>query len=155
MSEVTVIELKFDTSTAGRARLGDIASSLVSVDELLRDLATIAAYPSSAEYRDIQVAALTLRNPMKVTLSLLAIPGQAVKAFQEICRQIILSRERRFAPDRAAVDAALAICAPHGEHARLTAQESERIHAHIARLHAAEVPLREIVVRPSSSAALE
>jgi hypothetical protein len=125
------------------------------VDELLRDLATIAAYPSSAEYRDIQVAAMTMRNPMKVTLSLLAIPEQAVKAFQEICRQIIISRERRFAPNRSPIDAALAICAPHGEHARLTAQESERIQAHVARLQAAEVPLREIVVRPASSATLE
>jgi hypothetical protein len=155
VSAVTVIDLKFDTSTAGRAPLGDIASSLVSVDELLRDLATIAAYPSGAEYREIQVAAMTMRNPMKVTLSLLAIPDRSVKAFQEICRQIIISRERRVALNRSAIDAALAICAPEAEHARLTAHEAERIHTHVARLHAAEVPLREIVIKPASSAALE
>ena len=33
---MTIIDLEFDTNAAGRAPLGDIARSLVSVDELLR-----------------------------------------------------------------------------------------------------------------------
>jgi hypothetical protein len=142
-----VIELKFDTSAAGRAPLGDIASSLVCVDELLRDLATIAAYPSSAEFREIRVAAMTMRSPMKVTLSLLAIPEDAVRAFQEICRQIIVSRERQSTPSIAAIEAALTLCAPQGDDARVTPREAERIHAHIATLRQAEVPLKEVVVK--------
>ena len=137
---MTIVELEFDTTAAGRAPLGDIASSLVSVDELLRDLATIAAYPSSAEYREIQVAAITMRNPLKVTLSLMAIPEEAVKAFQDICREIILSRERL---RRGVIDAALAACARQD----ITAREAQRLHGHIATLQNAEVPLKAVVVK--------
>jgi hypothetical protein len=137
---VTVIELEFDTSTAGRAPLGDIASSLVSVDELLRDLASIAADPSSAEYRQIEVAAMTTRNPLRVKLSLLAIPEEAVKAFQAICREIILSRE---GPRRSVIDAALSGCARQD----ITAQESKRLYGHVASLQNAEVRLKAVVAR--------
>ena len=152
MAEVTVIELKFDTSAKGGATLGDIAVSLVSVDELLRDLATIAAYPSSAEFREIQVAAMTMRSPMQVTLSLLAIPGEAVNAFQDICREIIVFRERRSgqtanAEHQAAIDAALARCASQSGNVRITEQESQRIYGHIATLQEAEVPLKAVVVK--------
>lgn len=152
MAEVTVIELKFDTSAKGGATLGDIAASLVSVDELLRDLATIAAYPSSAEFREIQVAAMTMRSPMQVTLSLLAIPEEAVNAFQDICREIIVFRERRSghtadAEHHAAIDAALARCASQSGNVRITEQEAQRIYGHIATLQEAEVPLKAVVVK--------
>ena len=41
---VTFIDIEFDTAAKGSALLGDIASSLVSIDELLRDLASIVAF---------------------------------------------------------------------------------------------------------------
>src|SRR6188472_732340 len=94
-SGITFIDLEFDTGTTGAAHLGDIASSLVSLDELLRDLGSIAAYPSSVEFRQIEIVAIELRNPLKIKLSLFAIPVEAVKAFQDICRDIIIYRERR------------------------------------------------------------
>jgi hypothetical protein len=137
-----IIELEFDTPAAGHAPLGDIARSLVSVDELLRDLATLAAYPSNAEYRQIQVAGITMRSPLTVSLSLLAIPEEAVKAFQEICRAIIIFRDR---PSRQpAIDAALANCAASSPH--LTEDETRRIHAHIATLDTADVRLKAVIV---------
>ena len=102
---MTVIELEFDASGTHRP-LGDIASSLVSIDELLRDLATIAA-DGSPEFREIQVAAITTGRTLTVTLSLIAIPEEAVNAFQEICRCIIV-RDK----GRRAVDDALAQCGP-------------------------------------------
>jgi hypothetical protein len=139
-----IIDLEFDTTTAGHAPLGDIARSLVSVDELLRDLATLAAYPSSAEYREIQVAGITMRSPLTVSLSLLAIPDEAVKAFQEICRAVIVFRER---PSRqSAIDAALESCVAPG-HASITDDETRRINAHIARLDTADVRLKAVIVR--------
>ena len=76
--------------------------TLVSVDELLRDLAALAAYPSHAEFRNIEVVAIETRERLKVKLSLLAIPADAVNAFQDICRDIIVFRER---PDRHATPA--------------------------------------------------
>jgi len=138
------IELEFDTTAAGHAPLGDIARSLVSVDELLRDLATLAAYPSNAEYRQIQVAGITMRSPLTVSLSLLAIPEEAVKTFQEICRAIIVFRDR---PSRQpAIDAALAGCVAPG-HAGLTEDEARRIHDHIAKLDIADVRLKAVGIR--------
>ena len=92
---VTFIDLEFDTGARGGAALGDIASSLVSLDELLRDLGSIAAYPASVEFRKIEIVAIEVRNPLRIKLSLFAIPADAVKAFQEICRDIIVHRERR------------------------------------------------------------
>src|SRR5690348_4050476 len=141
---MALIELEFDTTASGRAPLGDIAASLVSVDELLRDLAAIAAYPASAEFREIQVAAISMRNPLKVSLSLLSIPDEAVNAFQEICRQIILSREGR--SRHTMIDAALSSCAPGG-HVHLSEPERQRINAHVKTLHDAEVPLRAVVIK--------
>ena len=87
---VTFVDLEFDTGTNGGALLGDIASSLVSLDELLRDLASIAADPSGVEFRNIEIVAIEMRSPLKIRLSLLGISPDAVKAFQEICRDIIL-----------------------------------------------------------------
>ncbi len=93
--KVTFIDLEFDTIPDRGAPLGDIASSLVCLHDLLRDLATLAAYPSSVEFREIQVVAIEMRSPLTVKLSLLAISAEAVKAFQEICRDVIRFRERR------------------------------------------------------------
>lgn len=138
---MSYIDLEFDTTVSGHAPLGDIASSLVSIDELLRDLATIAAYPSGAEFRRIEVAAIATGNPLKVKLSLLAIPEEAVNAFQSICREIIGARRP------AAIDAALERCAGEGEHARITTQERERIHRHVGTLQNAEIRLKRIAVK--------
>ena len=135
---VTYIDLEFDTTVSGHAPLGDIASSLVSIDELLRDLATIAAYPTGAEFRQIEVAAIATGNPLKVKLSLLAIPEEAVNAFQSICREIIGAKRP------AAIDAALDRCAGEGEHARITSQERQRIHHHVSTLQNAQVRLKRI-----------
>src|SRR5687768_13566263 len=88
------IDLEFDSANRG-APLGDIASSLVAVDDLLRDLATLVAYPASVEFREIRVVAIEMRSPLTVKLSLLAIPPEAVKAFQEICRAVTHMREQR------------------------------------------------------------
>ena len=134
---VTFIELEFDTGTTGSALLGDIAASLVSIDELLRDLASIAAYPSSIEFRKIEIVAIELRSPLKVKLSLFAISVEAVQAFQEICRDIIAFRERRSRP------APL----PEGVQARITKKEVERISGHILTLQNAQAPLRRVEVK--------
>ena len=56
----SVIELEFDTAGSAGAPLGDIAASLVRVDDLLRDLGTIAAYPSGPEFREVRVVAIEL-----------------------------------------------------------------------------------------------
>jgi len=139
MSQI-VVDLEFDT-TGGEAPLGDIASSLVSIDELLRDLPTIVAYSPSAEYREIQVAEIVTRSPLKVTLSLRAIPIEAVKAFQEICREIIVFRDRR--PRQSAIDIAEALCARQG----VTDREVQRIRGHISTLQDAAVPLRAVLLK--------
>lgn len=145
----TLIDVEFGTGTADAKALGAIATSLVSIDELLRDLGSMAAYPSSAEFRNIEIVAIELRGPLKIKLSLLAISADAVKAFQEICREIILNRER---PERdsakhlANIDAALALCGP-GAHARITDQEAQRIHGHIATLQNAGVALTRVEVK--------
>lgn len=137
------IDLEFDTDAAGHAPLGDIARSLVSIDELLRDLATLSA--STTEYREIQVAGITMRSPLTVSLTLHAIPDDAVKAFQELCRAIIVFRDR---PSRqAAIDGALAACAVMGQHGRITDDESRRINAQIAMLDTADVRLKAVIVR--------
>src|SRR5918996_6048363 len=88
-AKITFIDLEFDTIPKRGAPLGDIASSLVSLHDLLRDLGTLAGYPASVEFREIQVVAIEMGNPLKIKLSLLAISAEAVKAFQEICREII------------------------------------------------------------------
>lgn len=158
---VTFIDLEFGTGAKTASPLGDIASSLVSVDELLRDLGSIAAYPSSVEFRRIEIVAIEARSPLKVKLSLFAIPAVAVKAFQEICRDIICYRERRgrqaaltagewedvSVKRLAHIKTALDICAPPGEHARITEEEAQRLYGHIAALQDAEVPLKRVEVK--------
>ena len=143
--------------------MGDIAVTLVSVDELLRDLAAIAAYPSHAEFRNIEVVAIETRERLKVKLSLLAIPADAVNAFQDICRDIIVFRE---GPDRhatraasawqdvtarrlAAITAALNSGATTGmsKDDRLTVQDARRLQRHMDVLLNAAMPLRRVEVR--------
>ena len=133
---VTFIDLEFDTGTNGSALLGDIASSLVAIDELLRDLASIAAYPSRIEFRKIEIVAIELRSPLKVTLSLFAISAEAVHAFQEICRDIISFRERR---SRRSALAASGL--------NITDQEAQRMDGHILTLQNAVAPLRRVEVK--------
>ena len=134
-----VIDLEFDTAI-GQAPLGDIASSLVSIDELLRDLSTIVAYSPSAEYREIQVAEIVMRSPLKVTLSLRSIPIEAVTAFQEICREIIVFRNRS---RQSAIEIAEALCARQG----VTEREVGRIRGHITTLQNADVPLKAVALK--------
>jgi len=159
---LTFIDLEFDTSAKTGAPLGDIASSLISLHDLLRDLATIAGYPSSVEFREIQVVAIEMRSPMKIRLSLRAISADAVKAFQEICRDIIFFRERgspsaastagrseafdgkRLANIKAALDLVLPA---DGKDGHLTEQEAQRLYGHIVTLQNAEVPLKRVVVK--------
>jgi hypothetical protein len=157
---VTIIDLEFGVAASGELPLGDIASSLVSVDELLRDLGSLAADPSSAEFRKVEIVAIETRNPLKIRLSLFAIPAAAVNAFQEICRDVIRYREqqdRRAEPAGALghesvkplanIEAALSICAGHDGYARITEQETQRLHGHIAALQRAEAPLMRVRVR--------
>ena len=160
-SKVTFIDLEFDTSQKVGAPLGDIASSLVCLHDLLRDLATLAAYPSSAEFREIQVVAIEMRNPLKVKLSLLAISPEAVKAFQEICRDVIRFRERtsqqaamtdsqrgdidakRLAHIKSALDLVLLA---DGKDGQITDKEAQRLYGQIVTLQNAEVPLKRVVI---------
>jgi hypothetical protein len=152
---LTLIDLEFDTGATGGALLGDIASSLVSLDELLRDLASIAAYPSSVEFREIQIVAIEMRSPLRITLSLLAISPEAVQAFQEICRGIILFREGRSrrtslpASERedVSVRAAMDLSMPTGLRTRITDQEAQRLYSHIVTLQNAEIPLKRVEVK--------
>ena len=142
---LTFIDLEFDTSAKTGAPLGDIAASLVSLHDLLRDLATLAAYPGSVEFREIQVVAIEMRSPLTVKLSLLAIPPEAVKAFQEICRDVIRFRERRSQPNiRTALDLVLHA---EGKDAHLTEKEAQRLQGHIVTLQNAQVPLKRVVVK--------
>ena len=133
---MTFVDLEFETEGSRGAPLGDIASSLVTIDDLLRDLATISADSSPAEFREVRVVAIELRNPLKIKLSLFAIPAEAVSAFQEICRDIIVFRERRADP--------LARIATTLD---LTGREAQRLHGHIVALQNASVPLKRVSVR--------
>ena len=129
---VTFVDLEFDTGTKGGALLGDIATSLVSLDELLRDLGSIAADPSSVEFRNVEIVRIELRSPLRITLSLFGISPDAIKAFQEICRDIILSRE---------------FCTPEGVAGRITEQEARRLHGHVVTLQNAAIPLKRVEVK--------
>lgn len=159
---LTFIDLEFDTSANTGAPLGDIAASLVSLHDLLRDLATMAGYPSGVEFREIQVVAIEMRSPMKIRLSLRAISAEAVKAFQEICRDIIFFRERGSYPAAstagrtehidgkrlANIKAALnLVLQPDEKDGHLTEQEARRLYGHIVMLQNAEVPLKRVVVK--------
>ena len=154
----TFIILEFDTTPHRGAPLGDIASSLVSLHDLLRDLGSMAAYPSSAEFRDITVVAIEMRNPLKIKLSLRAIPAEAVKAFQEICRDIIVRRRRSHqgasaaeprddldAKQLAKIKTALDLVLHADGH--ITGQEEQRLHGHIRTLQNAEIPLKRVIER--------
>jgi hypothetical protein len=160
----TCVDLEFDTPDGG-APLGDIAASLVSLHDLLRDLATLAAYPSGAEFREIQVVAIEMRRPLKIRLSLLAISADAVKAFQEICRDIIFFREHRAdlglkATDatvdprrQAKIKAALDLVLPAaGNEGHITDTEAQRLYGHIVALQNAEVHLKRVVVKKACNA---
>lgn len=129
---VVLLDLEFDTGTKGGAQLRDIASSLVSIDELLRDLAALAAGSSTAEFRNVEIVAIEMRSPLKVRLSLYGISTEAVGAFQHICRNVILGREF----------SALETVAP-----RITETEARRLHGHIATLQNAAIPLKRVEVR--------
>ena len=141
------IDLEFDTANRG-APLGDIASSLVTLHDLLRDLGAMAAYPSSVEFREIQVVGIEMRNPLTIKLSLLAISPEAVKAFQEICRDIIHFHERRshqpaltLAKLKTVLDVVL-----HAE-GNITEKETQRLYDHVVTLQNAVVPLKRVVVK--------
>jgi hypothetical protein len=144
--ERTLIDLEFDTARDG-APLGDIATSLVTLHDLLRDLAAMASYPSSVEFREIQVVAIELRRPLTIQLSLLAIPDEAVRAFQDICRHIIVSRDldgERLARIRAAIDQ---MSHAEGETGRISEKETQRVYDQIVTLQHAAVPLKRVVVK--------
>jgi len=159
-SRTTFLHLEFGTDVQGAAPLGDIAATLVSLDELLRDLAAIAAYPSNAEFRNIEVVAIETRERLKVTLSLLAIPDEAITAFQDVCRDIIIFRDRADRdPTGAAsawqdvITARLAIITAALNHggttemdgnARLDGQEARRLQRHMDALRHAAMPLRRV-----------
>ena len=129
---ITYVDLEFDTGAQRGALLGDIAASLVSIDELLRDLASIAADPSSAEFRNIEIVAIEMRSPLKIRLSLFGISPGAVAAFEAICRDIILARDGRLPAEVAA---------------RITSQEEQRLCGHIVTLQNASIPLKRIEVK--------
>jgi len=134
-TDVTFIDLEFDTGTRGAALLGDIASSLVCIDELLRDLASIAADPSGVEFRNIEIVAIEIRSPLKIRLSLFAISPVAVNAFQEICRDVIVSRESQ------------ELCLPEAVRAGITEQEAQRLRGHVSTLRDAAIPLKRVEVK--------
>ena len=143
----TFIDLEFDTTATSGAPLGDIASSLVCLHDLLRDLAAIAAYPSRVEFREIQVVAIEMRSPLTVKLSLLAISAEAVTAFQDICRNIILSRkgrEHQAAKIKTVLDRVLDA---QGNTGPLAEKEIQRVHGHVVTLLNAQVPLKRVVVK--------
>ena len=143
-SGVTFVDLEFDTGTRGGALLGDIASSLVSLDELLRDLASIAAGASSAEFRKIEIAAIEMRSPLRIRLSLFSISPEAVQAFERLCRYIIVSRDDR-SRGLDSVKSAVELCTPAG--VEVTEEELQRLHGHVVTLQDAEIPLKRVVVR--------
>ena len=141
---ITFVDLEFDTGTRGGALLGDIATSLVSIDELLRDLASIAAYPSAVEFRKVEIVTIETRSPLKIRLSLFAISPEAVEAFQELCRAVILFRQGRSYPD---ISAILERSVPESMRAGITEQEIERLAGHITTLQEAEIALKRVEVK--------
>jgi hypothetical protein len=164
-SRTTFLHLEFGTDIQGAAPLGDIAATLVTLDELLRDLAAMTAYPSNAEFRNIEVVAIETRERLKVTLSLLAIPAEAITAFQDICRDIIIFRDRADRdstmaagawPDVLAARLAVITAAlNHGQtpeidgNARLDVQDARRLQRHMDVLRHAAMPLRRVEVANS------
>ena len=99
--------------------------------------------------------AIEMQQPLTIKLSLLAISAEAVKAFQEICRDIIRFRERRSqqaampASRREDIDAKrLAnittvldlVLHAEGKSGHISESETKRLHGHIVALQNAEVP---------------
>jgi hypothetical protein len=137
--------------------------TLVSVDELLRDLAAMAAYPANAEFRKIEVVAIETRERLKVKLALFAIPAVAINAFQEICRDIIVFRERpggdapsaetawhdvigkRLAAIRSALNGGAS--AEMIDDDRLSVQDAMGLQRHMEVLRNAAMPLRRVEVK--------
>lgn|SRR5215203_416904 len=164
-SQTIFLHLEFGTDVQGAAPLGDIAATLVSLDELLRDLAAIAAYPCNAEFRNIEVVAIETRERLKVTLSLLAIPEEAITAFQDVCRDIIIFRDRADRDPTVAASAWHDVIAArlamitatlnHGEATemdgitRLNVQDAQRLQRHMDVLRHAAMPLRRVDVTNS------
>ena len=130
------IDLEFDTETRGGAQLADIAASLVSLDELLRDLASLAPSDAGAEFRRVEIVAIEMRHPLKIRLSLFGIPPDAVKAFQDFCRDVIRFPERTGHGSLTAIGETL-----------LTEKEAERIRSHLTALQKAKVPLKRVEVK--------
>jgi hypothetical protein len=161
-SPPTLIDLEFDTTANHGAPLGDIASSLVSIHDLLRDLAALAASPAGPEYRDIRVVAIEMRSPLTITLALRAIPIDAVKAFQELGRAVIRFRERQPQDDvwhaaasddvkkhrHAAVSTAVNLVTRAEPNTfEISPSETQRLHDHVLTLQRAEVPLKRVMVK--------
>lgn len=136
----TFIDLEFDTAR-DEAPLGDIASSLVTLNDLLRDLGAMAADPSTIEFREIQVVAIEMRRPLTIKLSLRAIAPEAVTAFQELCRNIIRSR------DIAIENVLQVMLNATGHSGDITEKETARLRGHIEALQNAQVRLKRVVVR--------
>jgi hypothetical protein len=160
-TRVTLIDLEFDTAKHG-APLGDIVASLNSLHELLEDIGAVAGYPNNLGLGDIQIAAIEMRSPLKIKLSLLEISADAVKAFRGICQDIIFYRERRgrhaalaasewedvAAKRLANIKTALDICSTaSGRTVSVTEEEAQRLYRNIVVLQNAEVPLTRIDVK--------
>ncbi len=109
------------------------------------------------------MVAIETRERLKVRLSLLAIPADAVNAFQEICRDIIVFRERvdrdATLPASAWQDvsakrlAAIAGALNSGgttestRDDRLTVHDARRLQEHMDVLRHAAMPLRRVEVK--------
>jgi hypothetical protein len=137
-AEAAFIDFEFETGTTSGVMLKDIASSLVTIDELLRDLASITAEPLSGEYRNVEIAAIEMRSPLTIRLSLTAISPAALTAFQGICRDIIVGRD---GGDLHLSEAASS---------HLSERETERLHGHVAMLRNAATRLRRIAIDPGA-----
>ena len=99
-----------------------------------------------------------MRTPLTVKLSLLAIPAEAVKAFQEICRDVIRFRERRShqaavpgervdldAKRLASIKTALdLVLRAEGKDGQITENEAQRLYGHVVTLQNAVVPLKRV-----------
>lgn len=146
----TFIDLEFDTVDGG-APLGDIAASLVCLHDLLRDLAAIAGDLSQVEFKEIQVVGIEMRSPLTIKLSLLGIPPAATKAFQEICREVILFREghdgKTTTPPFSIQPALDLVLRAEGSGGALSHTETARLHSHLTTLQQAVIPLKRVVVR--------
>lgn len=127
MPESIFIDLEFDTGSVGVELLGNLSSSLVTIDELLRDLASMIG--SGAEFRRIDIIAIEMRAPLTIRLSLHEIPADAIAAFQDICREVTRFRDRE--PRLPVLPG-------------LTPPEAERMRAQVISLRNAAVPLKRV-----------